>query len=101
MNTQVATAAAPADAISSCPVKAVDAATLVPTLHQEASVATDQPLLILIIANVSLGAGLAPKAILIRRPVLFAGLATRPTSVNFGMVVNQLVGKRRTQCSQT
>lgn len=96
-DTQLALAAAPADALSSCAVRAENASTLVPMLLREASKATDQPLLVFIIANVTLGAGLGPGAIVIRRPVVFVGLATRPTSVDFGMVVNQLVGSNDNQ----
>eukprot|EP00878_Enallax_costatus_P035629 GHUV01039811.1.p1 GENE.GHUV01039811.1~~GHUV01039811.1.p1 ORF type:complete len:497 (+),score=86.24 GHUV01039811.1:1907-3397(+) len=64
--------------------------TLMPALLREASKSTSQPLLVLITANVSLGIGLGPGAISICRPVIMAGLYSRPTSVDFGMVVNQL-----------
>jgi len=51
---------------------------------------TPQPLLLFVVSNVSLGQGLQPGAIDIRRPVLVMGLYSQPTSIDFGMVVNQL-----------
>lgn len=65
--------------------------TLIPALLREASIPTSQPLLVLLAANVSLGAGLTHGAILVCRPVILVGLYTRRTSVDFGMVINQLV----------
>eukprot|EP00775_Hariotina_reticulata_P008079 gene8079-8273_t len=43
-----------------------------------------------VVSNVSLGQGLQPGAIDIRRPLLVMGLHSQPTSIDFGMVVNQL-----------
>lgn len=88
-------AAAPAVAAataSNCAVRAVNNSTLIPVLLQEASKTSQQHLLVIITANVSLGVGLSAGDIPIRRHVIMAGLYTRPTSVDFGMVVNQLVG---------
>jgi hypothetical protein len=73
-----------------CNVRSVNNETLVPTLLRDAAVPTDQPLLVLIIANVTLGQGLHAGAIDIRRPTLMVGLWSEPTSVDLGMVVNQL-----------
>lgn len=84
------TAGAAAAAVGGCAVRAVDNSTLVPTLRRDAAVATLQPLLVIITSNVSLGAGLYPGSISILRPVVIAGLRTRPTSVDLGMVVNQI-----------
>ncbi|WIA35332.1 hypothetical protein OEZ86_003786 [Tetradesmus obliquus] len=83
-------AAAAAAARNGCAVQVADNSTLVPTLQQKAAVATQQPLLVLVPFNVSLGRGLAAGAIQVRRPVILVGLFSRPTSVDLGMVVNQL-----------
>jgi hypothetical protein len=72
-----------------CNTRTVDNATLVRTLLRDASIATPQPLLVRITSNVTLGPGLNG-SLPIRRPVLLLGLASVPTSVDFGMVVNQL-----------
>jgi hypothetical protein len=80
----------PAAPLGGCNVRTVNNATLVPTLLRDAAVPTDQPLLVLIIANVTLGQGLRAGAIDIRRPTLMTGLWSVPTSVDLGMVVNQL-----------
>uniref|UniRef100_A0A383W803 Uncharacterized protein n=1 Tax=Tetradesmus obliquus TaxID=3088 RepID=A0A383W803_TETOB len=82
--------AAAAAARNGCAVQVADNSTLVPTLLQKASVATQQALLVMVPFNVSLGRGLPAGAIQIRRPVILVGLFTRPTSVDLGMVVNQL-----------
>lgn len=85
-----AAAAAAAAGSNGCNVHTVDDATLVPTLLEDAAVATPDPLLVLIVSNVSLGQGLRAGAINILRPTLMVGLWTVPTSVDLGMVVNQL-----------
>ncbi|WIA15154.1 hypothetical protein OEZ85_001840 [Tetradesmus obliquus] len=83
-------AAVPAAPPGGCNVRTVSNATLVPTLLRDAGVFTDQPLIVFIIANVSLGQGLHAGSIDIRRPTLMTGLWSVPTSVDLGMVVNQL-----------
>eukprot|EP00878_Enallax_costatus_P031578 GHUV01034538.1.p1 GENE.GHUV01034538.1~~GHUV01034538.1.p1 ORF type:complete len:388 (+),score=55.61 GHUV01034538.1:197-1360(+) len=81
-----------------CAISAdINNVTLIPALLQEGAKNTSQPLLVLVTANVSLGVGLGPGAVSIRRPVIMVGLYTIPTSVDFGMVVNQLVGAIRDQ----
>lgn len=80
----------PAALPGGCNVCSVDQATLLPTLLRDAAAPTDQPLLVLIIANVTLGQGLRAGTVDIRRPTLMTGLWSEPTSVDLGMVVNQL-----------
>jgi hypothetical protein len=80
----------PAAPPGGCNVRTVNNASLIPTLLLDAAVSTDQPLLVLITANVSLGQGLRAGAIDIRRPTAMTGLWSVPTSVDLGMVVNQL-----------
>lgn len=72
-----------------CNIRTVDNTTLVPTLVRDAAVSTSQPLLVRVTANVTLGPGLL-RPISIRRPVLLLGMASALTSVDLGMVVNQL-----------
>ncbi|WIA13636.1 hypothetical protein OEZ85_007199 [Tetradesmus obliquus] len=73
-------------------VLAADHATLVPLLQAAGSTSTSIPLLVYIATNVSFGrpedtaVGLA-----INRPVYLVGRVTMPTSIDFGMAVNQLV----------
>jgi hypothetical protein len=73
-------------------VLAADQNTLVPLLQAAGSTSASVPLLVYIASNVSLGRpqdialGLA-----INRPVYLVGRVTMPTSVDFGMQVNQLV----------
>jgi hypothetical protein len=73
-------------------VLAADQSTLVPVLQAAGSTSTSVPLLVYVATNVSLGrpqdiaAGLP-----INRPVYLVGRVTMPTSVDFGMQVNQLV----------
>lgn len=62
-------AAAAAAARNGCAVQVADNSTLVPTLQQKAAVATQQPLLVIVPFNVSLGRGLAAGAIQVRRCV--------------------------------
>ncbi|KAF6234720.1 hypothetical protein COO60DRAFT_518362 [Scenedesmus sp. NREL 46B-D3] len=83
-------AAAAAAANSGCAVRVENNSTLIPTLLQAASVFTQQPLLVFLPTNVSLGRGLGPGSIQINRPVILVGLFSQPTSVDLGMVVNQL-----------
>jgi hypothetical protein len=51
----------------------VNNATLLPVLTEQAAVPVPQPVLLLLVSNVSLGAGLPAGAIDIRRPVILAG----------------------------
>jgi hypothetical protein len=60
-------AAAAAGAQHGCAVRVADNSTLVPTLLQDADVSTQQPLLVIVPFNVSLGRGLGPGAIRINR----------------------------------
>jgi hypothetical protein len=80
----------PAAPPGGCNVRSVNNVTLLPTLLLDAAVPTDQPLLVFIIANVTLGQGLRAGAVDVRRPLLMTGLWGVPTSVDLGMVVNQL-----------
>ena len=73
-----------------CNVRAVNNATIIPTLLSYGSLPVPQPLLVLVTANVSLGFGLKAGAIPINRPVVLAGLYSVPTSIDMYMVVNQL-----------
>eukprot|EP00882_Tetradesmus_deserticola_P018865 GHRQ01020267.1.p1 GENE.GHRQ01020267.1~~GHRQ01020267.1.p1 ORF type:complete len:154 (-),score=54.63 GHRQ01020267.1:116-577(-) len=59
---------------------------------RQAAVVTPQPLLVFITTNVSLGVNpaLPPGGLQFNRPVLLVGLQSVVTSVDFGMVVNQL-----------
>jgi hypothetical protein len=72
-------AAAAAAESRGCAVQVADNSTLVPTLVQKAAVRTQQPLLVIIPFNVSLGRGLPPGAIQIRRcvPWLLFGVGSR------------------------
>jgi hypothetical protein len=58
-------------------------------LLRDAANATSQPLLLRVVANVTLGPGIN-QSIPIRRPVVLLGMVSAPTSVDLGMVVNQL-----------
>ncbi|KAF8060547.1 D-xylose 1-dehydrogenase NADP(+) 2 [Scenedesmus sp. PABB004] len=73
-------------------VVAATNASLVPALLAYAPLATPAPLLVYVTANVSLGARppLPPGGVPVNRPVVFVGLASAVTSVDFQMVVNQL-----------
>lgn len=66
--------------------------TLVPVLLQSAAVVTPQPLVVYITTNVTLGANpqLPANGLAINRPVVFVGLQSLLTSMDFQMVVNQL-----------
>lgn len=66
--------------------------TLLPFLLMNAAITTPQPLLVFITTNVSLGAHppLPVTGIAINRPVVFIGLQSLVTSIDFEMVVNQL-----------
>jgi len=72
-----------------CGLLAADNSTLVPVLLRNASIPTSEPLLIRITSNVTLGHGLKG-SIHIRRPVILLGLASVVTSMDMGMVVNQV-----------
>jgi hypothetical protein len=67
-------------------------ATLLPALLPAAAVATPAPLLVYLTSNVTLGVhpALPASGVLIRRPVVFVGLDSAITSIDFQMVVNQL-----------
>jgi hypothetical protein len=67
----------------------VDNTTVIPTLLQDAGTTSQQLLLVSLIANVTLGPGIS-NAIPIRRPILMLGMVSALTSVDLGMVVNQL-----------
>lgn len=66
--------------------------TLLPALLTAAAVATPAPLLVYLTSNVTLGAHpvLPASGVAIRRPVVFVGLQSLITSIDFEMVVNQL-----------
>jgi hypothetical protein len=49
-----------------------------------------EPLLVFVTSNVSLGSGLKVGAIPINRPVVLVGLYSVPTSIDMGLVVNQI-----------
>jgi hypothetical protein len=81
----------PAPLVRNCLVAATNV-TLLPSLLLHAAVTTQQPLLVYVTTNVSLGAHppLPAIGVAVRRPVVFVGLQSQITSVDFGMVVNQL-----------
>jgi hypothetical protein len=66
--------------------------TLLPALIPNAAVATPLPLLIYLTSNVSIGQHppLPVGGIVIKRPVVFVGMQSLLTSIDFEMVVNQL-----------
>jgi hypothetical protein len=72
-----------------CSIRIVDNKTLVPTLIRDAGISTSDMLLIRLTDNVTLGPGIT-HSIPIRRPILLLGMVSAPTSVDMGMVVNQL-----------
>lgn len=87
-----APAAAAGDfAVANCLVAATNAS-LVAALLPAAAVVTPAPLLVYITSNVTLGVHprLPAGGVVVRRPVVFVGLASLPTSLDFEMVVNQL-----------
>jgi hypothetical protein len=65
---------------------------LLSALIPHAAVATPLPLLVYLASNVSLGMHppLPAQGVLIKRPVVFVGLLSVITSIDFEMVVNQL-----------
>jgi hypothetical protein len=73
-------------------VLAATNATLVPALTLHAGALSRAPLLVYVASNVSLG--LAPplpaSGVVVRRPLVIVGLQSLVTSVDLGMVVNQL-----------
>jgi hypothetical protein len=75
--------------LSDCNVRTANDTSLIPTLLKDAAIKTNKPLLIRIIANVSLGAGLN-QPIQIRRPVMLLGMTSALVSVDLGMAVNTL-----------
>jgi len=81
----------PALSVRNCLVAATNN-TLVPDLLRAAAIVTPQPLLVYLTTNVSIGVAPALPAtgIQIGRPVVFVGLWSAVTSINFQMVVNQL-----------
>lgn len=66
--------------------------TLLPALLSQAAVATQVPLLMYLTSNVTIGQHpvLPANGLLIQRPVVFVGLQSQLTSIDFEMVVNQL-----------
>jgi hypothetical protein len=80
----------PADANTGCNFRAVNNASIIPTLVNVGGVQTPEPLLVFVTSNVSLGSGLKVGAIPINRPVVLVGLYSVPTSIDMGMVVNQI-----------
>lgn len=75
--------------LSDCNVRSANNTSLIPTLLKDAAIETNKPLLIRILANVSLGVGLS-QPIQIRRPVVLLGLTSALVSVDLGMAVNTL-----------
>jgi hypothetical protein len=66
--------------------------TLLPAIIPHAAVATPLPLLVYLTSNVSIGQHppLPTGGIIIKRPVVFVGMQSLLTSIDFEMVVNQL-----------
>lgn len=66
--------------------------TLVSALIPHAAVATPLPLLVYLTSNVTIGAHppLPSNGVVIKRPVVFVGVQSAITSIDFEMVVNQL-----------
>lgn len=66
--------------------------TLLPALVPHAAVATPLPLLVYLTSNVSIGQHppLPTGGVIIKRPVVFVGMQSLLTSIDFEMVVNQL-----------
>lgn len=81
----------PPPLVKNCLVTATNS-TLVPSLIANAAAVTPQPLLVYITTNVSIGAfpSLPATGVPINRPVVFVGLQSLVTSIDFQMVVNQL-----------
>lgn len=77
--------------VANCLV-AVTNATLVPSLVLYSGVTTQQPLLVYVSSNVSLGANppLPASGVPVRRPLILVGLQSLITSIDLEMVVNQL-----------
>jgi hypothetical protein len=76
-------------AIPGCNMRSVDNKTLVPTLLRDATNVSTVPLLIRVMSNVTLGVGIT-RSIPIRRPIVLLGMVSSLTSIDMGMVVNQL-----------
>eukprot|EP00878_Enallax_costatus_P007810 GHUV01008175.1.p1 GENE.GHUV01008175.1~~GHUV01008175.1.p1 ORF type:complete len:342 (+),score=28.44 GHUV01008175.1:1290-2315(+) len=81
----------PSPLVKNCRVAATNS-TLVRSLVQFAAVFTPQPLLVYLTTNVSIGAfpELPATGVPVNRPVVFVGLQSLVTSIDFQMVVNQL-----------
>eukprot|EP00878_Enallax_costatus_P006889 GHUV01007217.1.p1 GENE.GHUV01007217.1~~GHUV01007217.1.p1 ORF type:complete len:391 (+),score=56.03 GHUV01007217.1:209-1381(+) len=81
----------PSPYISNCILGATNS-TLVPALLTNAAKETPQPLLVYLTTNVSLGVfpKLPATGVQINRPVIFVGLQSLVTSIDFQMAVNQL-----------
>jgi hypothetical protein len=75
--------------IPGCNLRTATNKNLAQVLLRDAANATSQPLLLRVVANVTLGPGIN-QSIPIRRPVVLLGMVSAPTSVDLGMVVNQL-----------
>jgi hypothetical protein len=70
-------------------MRSVDNKTLVQTLLRDATNVSTVPLLIRVVSNTTLGVGIT-QSIPIRRPIVLLGMVSSPTSIDMGMVVNQL-----------
>jgi hypothetical protein len=81
----------------------VNNASLVPTLLAYAGQRTSVPLLVYINSNVTLASvdDVAPYGIPVNRPLILAGLASVNTSMDFGMVVEQLNASQANSSSVT
>ncbi len=66
-----------------------NAATLVPLLRAHAWHSTPRPLVVFLTSNVSLSSADALGGIQVNRPLVLLGSTQRPTSIDFGMSVNQ------------
>jgi hypothetical protein len=78
-----------APVIPGCNMRSVDNKTLVQTLLRDATNVSTVPLLIRVVSNTTLGVGIT-HSIPIRRPIVLLGMVSSPTSIDMGMVVNQL-----------
>lgn len=83
--------AGPALTVNNCLLLTTNT-TLLPALRSHAAVATPVPLLVYLTSNVTIGLQppLPAYGIQIKRPVVFVGLQSLDTSIDFQMVVNQL-----------
>lgn len=84
-------AAGPAPTVNNCLLLTTNT-TLLQALRPHAAVATPLPLLVYLTSNVTIGLHppLPTYGVLVKRPVIFVGLQSLVTSIDFEMVVNQL-----------